>query len=139
MSDKFFLDTNILVYTFDRGNLRKRNRAEDLVRGALEGGGIISSQVVQEFLSLALGKFEVAMSGEDVRKQLAYVLEPLCGVYSGPALYWEAISIREETGFHFYDCLILAAAVEGGCGIVYSEDMHHGRRVRGVEIRNPFV
>lgn len=139
MSDKFFLDTNILVYTFDRGNPRKRHRADELVRSALEGAGIISSQVVQEFLSLALGKFEVIMNGEEVRRLLAYVLEPLCGVYSGPALYWEALSIREETSFHFYDCLILAAAVEGGCGIVYSEDMQHGRKVRGVEIRNPFV
>ena len=63
MSDRFFLDTNIFVYSFDRGAPQKADRAAKLIRRAIEGRqGIISYQVVQEFFHVALRRFAEPMS-----------------------------------------------------------------------------
>lgn len=64
---------------------------------------------------------------------------PLCEVFPDPSLYSQALSISSETGFSFYDSLIVASAIAGECAILWTEDLQHGRRIRGVEIRNPFT
>jgi predicted nucleic acid-binding protein len=46
--------------------------------------------------------------------------------------------VRAETGFSFYDSLIVAAALEAGCKTIYSEDLQHNRKLHGLEIKNPF-
>ena len=54
MKDRFFLDTNIIVYSFDETNPDKQTRAKGLIAEALlTGQGIISFQVVQEFINFA--------------------------------------------------------------------------------------
>ena len=54
MSAKYFIDTNIFVYSFDIGQPLKKERALALIRDALETGlGIISTQVIQEFMNVA--------------------------------------------------------------------------------------
>lgn len=79
MPAEFFLDTNIFVYTFDRHDAEKRARAQDLVERALgTGDGVVSSQVVQEFLNVALRKFERPLSDEQTLRYLREVLDPLC-------------------------------------------------------------
>ena len=35
--------------------------------------------------------------------------------------------------------LIVAAAIEGGCDTLFSEDMQHGRSIGGLAIVNPFL
>ena len=58
MSARFFLDTNIFVYSFDRGSAAKSRRATQLIREAVSTRkGIVSYQVVQEFFNLALRRF----------------------------------------------------------------------------------
>jgi predicted nucleic acid-binding protein len=139
MSAKFFLDTNILVYTFDRQSKVKNKKAIGLVGEALEERtGVISYQVVQEFVNVATKKFSVPMQGEDLDLYLKAVLLPLCEVHSSGALFQRALDIRQESGFSFYDSLIVAGAAEAECRILYSEDLQHGRTVGGVKIVNPF-
>jgi predicted nucleic acid-binding protein len=70
---------------------------------------------------------------------LERVLWPMCAVLPEAGLYKGALEIREETGWSFYDALILSAAVAGRCAVLLTEDLQDGRRVRGVEIRNPFT
>ena len=66
MRDRFFLDTNIFVYTFDSREPKKKARAQDLVSDALtRGRGVISHQVVQEFLNVATQKFANPLSESD--------------------------------------------------------------------------
>jgi predicted nucleic acid-binding protein len=65
--------------------------------------------------------------------------ELFCVVFPNEALYHEALSINEETGWTFYDSLIVSAAVAAGCRRVLSEDLQHGRKIHGVEIQNPFL
>ncbi len=138
MSDRFFLDTNILVYSFDRTATRKQLRARELIAKALEGRGVISFQVVQEFLNVALRKFARPMTVEQAQDYLDTVLVPLCRVHSDPSLYGEALSAHLRWRFSFYDSLVVAAALRSGCDTLYSEDLHHGQRIGRLTIVDPF-
>jgi len=139
MKGDYFLDTNILVYCFDGSAPEKSRVANELTRSALEtGAGIISWQVVQEFLNAALHRFAVPMTVHQAEDYLFTVLSPLCRVYPSSRLIREALMIHVETRFRFFDALVVASAVEAGVETLYSEDLQDGRRVRGVQIRNPF-
>ena len=67
------------------------------------------------------------------------VLVPLCAVWPSERLFEEGLELSEETGFAWYDCLILAGAIQSGAKRLLTEDMQNGRRVRTIEIVNPFV
>ena len=137
--EKFFLDTNIFVYTFESKSPSKRVLAQDLVSGALDTRrGVISYQVVQEFLNVATRKFTKPMKVAEAELYLARVLMPLCEVFPDSSLYSQALSISSETGFSFYDSLIVASAIASECEILWTEDLQDGQRIRGVEVRNPF-
>lgn len=139
MSAEFFLDTNILVYSFDAAAPAKRETARALFRRALAGdSGVISTQVIQEFLNVALGKFAKPFTTAEAQRYLETVLTPLCAVFPSLDLYKQALELREETRFSLYDCLVLAAALEAGCTVLYSEDLQHGRQVRTVRVEDPF-
>jgi predicted nucleic acid-binding protein len=139
MSARYFLDTNVFVYCFDRQDRRKQKRAEELVAKALgDHLAVISTQVVQEFLNVATNKFARPMNRTESRAYLETVLSPLCEVFPTIALYREALSLHEETGYSFYDSLILAAALEARCRVLYSEDLRDGQTIRELKIVNPF-
>lgn len=139
MSDKYFLDTNILVYTFDFSAPDKQKTAQDLVAQALEtGAGCISYQVVQEFLNVARAKFETPMSVHEALAYLDRVLRPLCVVNAGPHLWEDGLHTQERWQYSFYDALIIAAARQADCRILYSEDMQHGQTIDNLRLINPF-
>lgn len=139
MSAKYFIDTNIFIYSFDNRQPSKQARSSALIQDALISGlGMISTQVIQEFLNVATQKFAVSMQIEDAVAYTRLVLNPLCQVYPDLALYESCLEIQAETRYSFYDSLILAAAFKGGCRILYSEDLHDGQQVRGVRITDPY-
>jgi predicted nucleic acid-binding protein len=139
MSGRFFLDTNLFVYTFDDTAPAKGKKAAQLIRRAADTGeGIISYQVVQEFFSVALRRFAKPMSVAEAEQYLITVLRPLLAVHSSPAIYFAALRIREEYRISWYDSLIVAAALEGQCDRLYSEDFQHGQKIEGLRIENPF-
>lgn len=134
-----FLDTNILVYAHDGAEPEKRAVARALVSKALEtNNAVISYQVVQEFLNVARKRFQSAHTHYDLEVFLDKVLMPLCAVMPSAALYHSALSVSQETGFGFYDSLVVASALQANCSVLWTEDLQHGRTVRGMEIRNPF-
>ena len=140
MSGRFFLDTNIFVYAFDPNAPSKAKKAGDLIRRAADTGeGIISYQVVQEFFSVAFRRFAHPMSEAEAEQYLITVLRPLLAVHSSLAIYFEALRMRERHRISWYDSLIVAAALEGRCEKLYSEDFQHGQKIEGLRIENPFV
>jgi predicted nucleic acid-binding protein len=140
MSGRFFLDTNLFVYTFDAKAPAKAKKATQLIRRAADTGeGIISYQVVQEFFSVALRRFPQPMSVAEAEQYLITVLRPLLAVHSSAGLYFEALRIAEKHRLSWYDSLIAAAALEGRCDRLYSEDLQHGRKIEDLQIENPFV
>src|SRR5579863_6691487 len=140
MNGRFFLDTNLFVYTFDAKAPAKAKKAAQLIRRAADTGeGIISYQVVQEFFNVALRRFTQPLSVPEAEQYLITVLRPLLAVHSSPAIYFEALRILEKHKLSWYDSLIVAAAVEGQCEKLYSEDFQDGRKIEGMRIENPFV
>ena len=140
MSARFFLDTNILVYSFDPTAPLKRQKAASLVNEALiSGKGCISLQVAQEFLNLCQRKFAVPMTAAEAAGYLRTTLASLCKVFPPVSLLEDALDLRQKLGYRFYGSLIVAAAREAGCEKLYSEDMHHGQSIGRLRIENPFV
>lgn len=140
MSGRFFLDTNIFVYSFDASSPKKAAQATKLIRKAIETrGGIISYQVVQEFFNVALRRFAKPMSQLDAEQYLSTTFRPLLAIHSSPALYGEALRMGARFRLAWYDSLIVASAIEGQCDILYSEDFQDGQQIASVTISNPFV
>lgn len=140
MSGRFFLDTNIFAYTFDAVAPAKAKKASQLIRRAADTGeGIISYQVVQEFFNVAFRRFAQPMTAAEAEQYLITVLRPLLAVHSSPALYFEALRIAERHRISWYDSLIVVAALQGECDVLYSEDFQHGRKIEGMRIENPFT
>ena len=134
-----FLDTNVLVCSFDSDAPAKRDRSRALIATALQDhSATISYQVVQEFLNVATRKFASPMTGSQASDYLNAVLMPLCTVWPSRSLYLTALNVREETGFSFYDALIVAGALEASCKRLLTEDLQDNRVVRGLQIVNPF-
>jgi len=140
MSDKFFLDTNIFVYSFDRDSASKARRATQLIHQAVATRkGTVSYQVVQEFFNVALRRFAQPMTTGEAEQYLGTVFRPLLAVQSSQALYSEALRLTGQHHLSWYDSLIVAAAMEAGCSRLYSEDLQSGRQFGDLRIENPFA
>ena len=136
---RLFLDTNIFVYTFDSSAQEKQRIARALIEDALRlRNAVVSYHVVQEFLNVALRRFRPRLPVSETRTYLDRVLMPMCEVYPDARLYTEALTIAEETGWSFYDCLIMSSAVAARCDSLISENLQDNRVVHGVKVRNPF-
>lgn len=140
MSGKSFLDTNIFVYSMNRSEERKSAVACELIETHVaRRSGVISFQVVQEFFSVAFRRFPLAMQPDDAESYLTTVLRPFLSIHSSIGLYHGALSIRGRYQLAWYDSLIVAAAAEAGCSVIYTEDLQHGAKIAGVRIVNPFI
>jgi predicted nucleic acid-binding protein len=140
MSARFFLDTNIFVYSFDRSSVSKSRRAAQLIREAISTRkGIVSYQVVQEFFNLALRRFAQPMTVPEAEQYLSAVFRPLLAVQSSSALISEALGLTDRYRLSWYDSLIVAAAIEGGCEVLYSEDLQDGQHFGQLKVENPFA
>jgi len=140
MSDRFFLDTNVFVYALSRSVPTKRLTAGRLVDEAIESGkGIVSFQVVQEFFSVAFRRFTPPMSPAEAEQALALTFRPLLAVHSSYSLYGQALELTRSHSISWYDSLIVAAAMESDCRILYSEDLQHGQKLDNLRIQNPFL
>ena len=137
---RYFLDTNIFVYTFDLQSPQKAGRAENLIAGALGSGlGVISYQVAQEFVAVARKPFQNPMTFEQIERYWLTTLRPLLTVHSSPGLFIRALDLARRDQLSWYDSLIVAAAIHADCQILYSEDMQHSRRFGDLIIENPFI
>jgi predicted nucleic acid-binding protein len=140
MNGRFFLDTNIFVYEFDIGAAAKAARASELIRQAIKTRrGVVSYQVVQEFLNVAFSRFVKPLPHNEAEHYLRTVFTPLLAVHSSPRLFFEAMRIRNAHRLSWYDSLIISAALEADCKILYSEDFQAGRKLEGIKIENPFA
>lgn len=130
---KRFFDTNILVYAFGKDDPR-----QDVARSLLAEGGGIGVQTLNEFVAVAKGK--LSMNWREILDALT-AIRVLCG--SPTSLTVEthnaALGIAERHGYRFFDSLIVAAALEAECKILYTEDLRDGHVIQGLTIHNPFL
>ena len=130
--DKAFFDTNVLIYAFAKDDPRAET-AETL----LAGGGVVGVQVLNEFVAVAVGR--LAIPWEEVLEALR-AIRVLCPspVPLTVETHDTALGLAGRYGYHIYDSLVIAAALEASCSTLYSEDMHDGQVIGGLTIRNPF-
>ena len=79
------------------------------------------------------------MTVAEAEQYLASVFRPLMAVHSSQALYGAALRLSDRYRLPWYDSLILAAAIEGQCSLLYSEDFQHGQRFEHLQVENPFL
>lgn len=140
MNGRFFLDTNIFVYSFDRSAAAKSRRSVQLIRQAVTSRkGVVSYQVVQEFFNVALRRFAKPLTVAEAEQYLGMVFRPLLAVHSSQALYVEALRLQDRYRLSWYDSLIVAGALEAQCAVLYSEDFQHGQKLGDLRVENPFT
>src|SRR5258708_39557711 len=140
MSGRLLLGSNGVGDSLDLQAPAKAKVAQDLSRLAVDTEkGLVSYQVVQEFFHVALRRFARPMPLSDCEQYLAITLRPLLAVQSSALLCGEALRIHSQHGVSWYDALIVAAALEAQCDVLYSEDFQHGRLFGDLKIVNPFV
>ncbi len=137
MNARSFFDTNILVYGDDKRAGAKRSRAIDLVaEHRHDGTGVVSLQVLQEYFVTVTRKLNV---DPPLARRKVEILSEFDVVVPEVADILAAIDLHRLHGFSFWDSLILRAAKQSGCRVLFSEDFQQGREVDGVRIVNPFA
>jgi len=140
MNARFFIDTNVFVYSFDLSAPVKRMRAAKLIHKALESQqGVVSYQVAQEFFNLAFRRFTSPLSLSDAEQYIATVFQPLLRVHSSQTLFLDGMRLQHRYKIAWYDALIVASALQAQCGVLYSEDFQDGQQFEGLRVANPFV
>jgi len=136
MTVRSFVDSNVFVYADDRSAGLKRERARELVREVMNArAGVVSLQVLQEYFSVSTRK--LGLSAEAARRRIE-MLGRLDVVILGVEDVLAAIDLHRLHGFSIWDALIIRAALNAGCRILYSEDLQEGRLIGGLQVVNPF-
>jgi len=133
MPGERFFDTNILIYAF-AANEPRSARAEALIAE----GGVVGVQVLNEFTNVTRGKlgwdWAHLEAGLAVIKDLLGPVRPLT-----VDIHEQAVVLARVHALSFYDALIVAAAADAQCRLLFSEDLQHGRKFGAVTVDNPFL
>jgi len=136
MAKRSFLDTNVLIYSVDRADPAKQTIALGLIaRHAKDRTGVISTQVLQEFLSAATRKLgiEPIQARQHLRDFRVFDI-----VQVTPGIIEQGVDCSILNTISFWDGLIVASAAAAKCAELLSEDLANGQIIQGVAVRNPF-
>lgn len=133
MKDSVFVDTNILLYLLSSDTDKKT-----IAKEILKNNHNISTQVLNEFANVSLKKLKLSI--EDTNQNIETIIKKTKVLtFSGNTIIF-ALQIKRKYQYQYYDCLILATAIENGCTILYSEDMQHEQIIENnLRIINPFL
>lgn len=139
MSDKSFVDTNILVYAEDLSAGGKCVRSQQLIQGLWDARrGVISTQVLQELYVALRKKLKKPRSASEAEEVLRDYSEWEV-VINDRASVLRAIELEVRYRISFWDGLMLQAAERAEARTVYSEDLSHGQSYAGIRVVNPFI
>jgi predicted nucleic acid-binding protein len=130
---KAFFDTNVLIYAVAQDDPRNA-QAEEL----LASGGVLSVQILSEFVSVA--RWKISMPWSEVTEALnAFRILCPSPLPITIEIHESALKIAEKHGYSIYDALVVAAALGARCTTLYSQELHDGETIDGqLTIRNPF-
>ena len=127
-----FLDTNVLLYLLS-GDESKADRAES----ELNAGGVVSVQVLNEFVSVASRKLRMSIA--EIREVLATIRAVCTIVPVSEETHDLGLQAAERYGLSIYDAMIVASALLAGCKTLVSEDMQDGQILEAkLRVWNPF-
>ena len=137
MSDRTFVDSNVLIYAYDVKAVAKNKIAKAVLQELWsEQEGVLSVQVLQEFYVNVTRKIPSPLP-----KELARQVVEVYTVWSTettPREISRAFRIEDESGIGFWDALIVSSALKSGAARILSEDLNAGQRISGIRIENPF-
>ncbi len=138
MSDKTFVDTNVLIYAHDIDAGRKHDVAKAVLRALwVDRTGVLSTQVLQEFYVNATRKIRTPLPKPTARSVIStYAAWCMDGIT--PADVTTAFQIEDDANIGFWDALIVAVAMRSGARCVLSEHLNPGQAIAGLTIQNPF-
>jgi predicted nucleic acid-binding protein len=139
MAEKYFVDTNILIYAHDRSTGTKHERARQLIeRLWTSGQGVLSTQVLQELRVNLRHKVAKPVSADEIRGLIRdYMSWEI--VVNAPDAMIRALEIEARFKTSFWDALILQAAEQCGAAALYSEDLAGKQRYGSVQVVNPLL
>lgn len=136
MSERIFLDTNVLVHADDEDAGPKRDRARHVIKDALSAGAaVFSTQVLQEYFVNATRK--LGLDAGRARARIDQYLSAEIVVVRVDHILG-AIDLHRLRALSFWDALIIKSASESGCSVLMTEDLQDGETIEGVRITNPF-
>lgn len=136
-NSKVFFDSNILIYVVDDRDLTKQNKAIEIITKSIDSeNGIISTQSLQEFYNVTTRKLRC--TPEKAKEYAKNFASSFDVQQISPDMIYNAIDISIANKISFWDSLIVSAAQDSGCVIIYSEDLNDGQIINGVKILNPF-
>jgi predicted nucleic acid-binding protein len=139
MSDKCFVDTNVLVYAHDSSAGWKHNTAQALMAQLWGSGtGVLSTQVLQELCVVLRRRAARPLSTDETRKVVETFLSWEI-VVNTPVSVLRALDIESRRQISFWDALILQAAESSGATVLYSEDLASGQKYGSIRVVNPFA
>jgi len=133
MTSSIAVDTNVLIYLHDKLDERKRTISENI----LVNGPKVSSQVISEYINVTRRLLELPKT--DILILCAELLDKCDTIRISQSTLLLAASLSNKYNLQIFDSIIVAAALESNCSILYSEDMHHGLSINKMTIVNPFV
>jgi predicted nucleic acid-binding protein len=138
MNDRYFVDTNILVYAFDRFSGVKHVRANAVVSELLSSGrGVVSTQVLQELAVSLRRKVAQPLTRSEIRRVVEDFETWRVFVNTTESILY-ALEIEERHGISFWDAMIVQAAENSGAGTLYTEDLSDGQTYGKIRVVNPF-
>jgi predicted nucleic acid-binding protein len=139
MSDRYFVDTNILMYAHDASAGEKHERAKALVEQLWrDRTGVVSTQVLQELSVNLRKKVHQPLDAKATRDLVADYLTWQVIVNGGESIL-EAIDLEGRYQISFWDALVIQAAQLSGAEVLYSEDLSDGQAYGSVRVRNPLI
>jgi predicted nucleic acid-binding protein len=137
MTTRSFIDTNVLIYAEASDEPLKQRAAIALLKSLfLDGQGVLSTQILQEYCNVALKKLK--LSAQHVRAQLD-LYEQFEIVQVTPAIIHAGLDLHQTRSISFFDAVVLASAHASGCEVIWTEDMNTAEVINGVRIANPFM
>ena len=134
-----FLDTNILVYAFDRSAGKKHNLASTLVQSCWKNeNGCLSIQVLQEFFVTMTRKIAAPLEHSIVRQIVSDLAQWRLHSPSATDLL-QAIDLQQNYQLSFWDAQVIQSAASLGCKHLFSEDLNHSQLYGSVQVINPFM
>lgn len=137
MADKYFVDTNILIYAHDPSTGVKYERAKRVVEHLWQTGqGVVSTQVLQELCLNLRRKVARPLPVDDIRRLVRDYMSWEV-VVNAPEAVIDALELEVRYKISFWDAMILNAAEISGSAVLYSEDLSAGQKYGGVRVVNP--
>ena len=139
MADKFFVDTNILIYAHDPRAGRKHERARQLIERLWRTGeGVLSTQILQELCVNLRRKAARPLPIDEIRRLIQDYLSWEI-VVNTPEAVIEALEIETRYKISFWDALVLQAAESSGAAVLYSEDLATGQTYGTIQVVDPLA